>query len=133
MIDRLDFHHVGYACADLASESSRLAVLGYEIEGDDFTDQTQGVKGRFLIGGGPRLELLSNLPDSDTLQGLLKNGTKMYHLGYWASDLERDVENLRSRQAKVIVPPVKSRYFETRICFLALRNGLVVELIERQL
>lgn len=131
MIAGLDFHHVGYACMDLTRECSHLAVFGYRIEGDVFVDSKQGVKGQFLVGGGPRLELLTNLPDCDSLTGLLKSGAKLYHLGYVAADFDRDIESLRDAGAKVIAPPVQSAYFGTRICFLALRNGLVIELIER--
>ena len=51
--------------------------LGYKPEGNRFSDARQGVAGLFLVGGGPRLELLEPLDDSDTLLPWLKSGTRM--------------------------------------------------------
>jgi methylmalonyl-CoA/ethylmalonyl-CoA epimerase len=59
----LEFHHIGVACKDIESETKISMNLGYEIEGEDFIDPVQGVSGRFLVGGGPRLELLAPLTE----------------------------------------------------------------------
>jgi hypothetical protein len=64
-LSQLSFHHIGVACKDLGMETDKLKILGYAREGDDFIDPIQGVKGRFLSGQMPRLELLVPLyPDS---------------------------------------------------------------------
>ena len=62
--DCLAFHHVGFACTDLDAEERVFACFGYTPEGQDFQDPVQGIRGRFLASGGPRLELLSELPGS---------------------------------------------------------------------
>jgi len=127
----LSFHHVGVACRDLQVEMERLAPLGYVMEGSFFIDETQGVEGAFLIGGGPRLELLRPLHEQGVLTPWLKTGTKLYHLAYAAGDhLQEEASALRKQGAKVVVPPVAATAFNgAYICFLMMPNMLLVELI----
>jgi len=127
---KLQFHHIGDACLDLDSETRRLAVLGYAPEGPDFTDPIQGVMGRFLSGGGPRLELLAPLNTSGMLTPWLKAGVKLYHLGYETADLAGAVAQLKAERARVMVQPVEAVAFAQRkIAFLLLPNMLLIELI----
>jgi methylmalonyl-CoA/ethylmalonyl-CoA epimerase len=126
----LTFHHVGLACLDLDSESRRLATLGYVAEGKDFNDPIQGVRGRFLNGGGPRLELLAPLTKAGVLSPWLKAGVKLYHLAYQTPNLDAELARMRSEGAKVVVPPVPAAAFEERkIVFLMMPNMLLTELI----
>ena len=126
----LHFHHIGLACRDLDSETRRLSALGYAVEGPDFSDPTQGVSGRFLVAGGPRLELLVPLGQQGTLTPWLKSGVKLYHLAYETPDIEAGLVHLRSQGAKVLVPPVPAVAFGGRqIAFLMLPNMLLVEII----
>lgn len=126
----LRFHHIGVACADLDVETRRLAVLGYVVEGPDFEDLVQGVRGRFLGGQAPRLELLVQTEAQGVLDPWLGNGTKLYHLAYEADDLAIAVDTLRREGARVVVPAVPAVAFDGRqITFLLLRTMLLVELI----
>lgn len=130
---KIFFHHVGVACRDLDSESKRFSLLGYTPEFPDFTDPIQGVTGRFLIGGGPRMELLMSLPGKGTLSPWLKSGVKLYHLAYETSDISMAIDHYREQGAKVIVAPVSSVAFAGRlIAFLMLPNMLLIELIENK-
>lgn len=94
-----EFHHVGYATTSLQKERSFFAFLGYRQEGEDFVDPIQGVMGCFLVGSGPRIELLENLPGADTLTPWLNAGIKMYHLAYLVADIERALEWACSKRA----------------------------------
>ena len=124
------FHHIGVACRDLDSETSRFAALGYEQEGTDFTDPIQGVSGRFLVGGGPRLELLVPLSTEGCLAPWLKTGAKLYHLAYMTPDFDGEILRLRGQGAKTVVQPVPAVAFGgRRITFLMLPNMMLVELI----
>jgi methylmalonyl-CoA/ethylmalonyl-CoA epimerase len=124
------FHHIGVACRDLNSETNRFAALGYAPEGADFTDPIQGVSGRFLVGGGPRLELLVPLSTEGCLAPWLKTGAKLYHLAYIAPDFDGEILRLRGRGAKTVVQPVPAVAFAgRRITFLMLPNMMLVELI----
>jgi len=102
--DQLRFHHVGVACRDLEREAIALAALGYHAECDDFRDLRQGIEGRFVIGPGPRLELLTETEGSHVLEPWLTKGVKLYHQGYEVSDLDLQVEQLISAGAIVVSP-----------------------------
>ena len=43
-----EFHHIGYATASIERERSLFEFLGYQIEGEPFSDTLQGVSGCFL-------------------------------------------------------------------------------------
>lgn len=125
------FHHVGYATTSLVREREFFKHLGYVQEGHDFNDPEQGILGCFLQGPGPRLELLENLPGSDTLTPWLNTGVKMYHLAYQVEDLDKAIVWARSQRGKMTVAPVPAVAFKgRRICFFAFRQGPMLEFIE---
>ena len=129
----LTFHHVGVACADIEVEAARLIPLGYAPEGAAFVDNRQGVRGIFLAGQAPRLELLQPLDDGrpGVLTSFLARDTKLYHLAYLTADLDAAIESLRQERAKLVVPPVPAAAFDGRlIAFLMLPNLMLVELVE---
>lgn len=124
------FHHLGYATTSIEKERSSLALLGYRQEGKAFADPIQGVAGLFVIGSGPRIELLQNLPGAATLMPWLNTGVKVYHFAYLVADLEYAISWARRVRAKVTVPPVPAVAFDMRrISFVMLRNGLILEFI----
>ena len=130
--DGLEFHHVGVACASIASEAERLAILGYRQEGEVFVDPRQGVRGIFVGGQHPRLELLEPYGESGTLSPWIAAGVKLYHLAYLTGDLHASVERLRAQRGKVVSPPAPAVAFEGReIAFVMLPNRLLVELVTR--
>lgn len=94
-------------------------------------DPIQGVRGRFLVGGGPRMELLVSDGPGGVLAPWLKTGQKMYHLAYEVADLGSACAALAKAGAKTVVHPVPAIAFGGRkISFLMLPNMLLVELIE---
>jgi methylmalonyl-CoA/ethylmalonyl-CoA epimerase len=126
----LKFHHVGVISSDIAKEAEQLAVLGYRPEGEEFVDLNQGIRGLFLSGQSPCLELLSPLAPKGVLEPWIKSNTKLYHLAYQTSDLSQAVAALRERGAKVVVRPVPAVAFGGReIAFLILPTMMLVELI----
>ncbi len=127
-----EFHHIGYATESIDRETELFKFLGYEIEGQPFIDEVQGVSGCFLFGPGPRIELLENLPDTDTLTPWINAGVKMYHFAYWVDDIDKAIDWAISQRARIIAQPRPARAFGGRlICFVMFRNGLVLEFIER--
>lgn len=126
------FHHLGYATRSIARERAVFTTLGYRQEGEDFADPRQGVAGCFLTGPGPRIELLENLPGSDTLTPWLGQGARFYHLAYLVDRVADAVAWATAEGARVIVAPVPAVAFGGRpIAFVVFRNLLVLELIER--
>lgn len=129
----LMFHHFGLACRNISVERDVYLQLGYSVEGTEFVDENQGVRGQFLTGGGPRLELLEALPNSSVLESWLLGGSRIYHQAFESDDLERSIEQFFHRKAKMVVEPTPAVAFGGRhICFLVLRNLALIELIERK-
>ncbi|MEQ9142867.1 MAG: VOC family protein [Parvibaculaceae bacterium] len=127
----ISFHHIGWATGSIEKEREYLLRLGYAQEGEEFSDATQGIRGCFLNGLGPRIELLENLSGSDTLTPWLDAGVKMYHMAYLTESLEETLTWIRSHRAKVIVEPVPAVAFGgRRISFVMLPNRFLVEFIE---
>ena len=129
-----EFHHIGCATTSIKRERSLFEFLGYQIEGESFSDTLQGISGCFLTGPGPRIELLENLPGADTLTPWINAGVKMYHFAYWVHDISHAIDWARSRRAKVIVQPLPATAFGGRhISFVMFRNGLMLEFIQTSL
>ena len=123
------FHHLGMATESLEGDLRAYRALGYRAEGAVVVDERQGVKGQFLVGSGPRLELLESLPGSKTLAPFLSRGIKCYHHAYEVESLENSLAALRAAGAKQLAPPVASAPLNRRIVFLILPNRWIVELI----
>lgn len=127
----LKFHHLGVACRDIEKEFSIWAQLGYRPEGTTFVDKTQGVKGLFLRGTGPRLELLEDLPGHKTVAPWLERGVKIYHTAFQVREIRKEIDFLTQNRARVVTPLVPACAFNgCLITFLMLKNLALIELIE---
>jgi methylmalonyl-CoA/ethylmalonyl-CoA epimerase len=129
------FHHVGVACANIATEASYFATLGYVGEGEAFEDPIQGVRGLFMAGQSPRLELLEALVSgsSGVLAPWLAKGIKLYHLAYFVRRLGPAIDAMRTRRGKLVVAPVPAVAFGGRdIAFVMLPNRMLIELISSE-
>lgn len=128
------FHHVGFATTSIESEFDFFSALGYRQENNSFSDPIQGVKGVFVVGGGPRIELLENLPNRTTLTPWLNGGVKIYHYAYIVDDIAACLSWIAERGGKVVVPPVSAVAFPGRkICFARFRRGVMLEFIEKNI
>ena len=127
----LTFHHLGVASPDLTAEVDALSSLGYSAVGAPFTDPVLGVRGLFLRGCGPQLEVLEQLPGSTVLDGWLARGVRIYHEAFLAEPLEAELQKLQARGARLIGRPTPAVAFEgRRVCFVMLRGSILTELVE---
>lgn len=124
------FHHLGVACESVAAEMPFWQQLGYRPEGARFVDEPQGIAGLFMVGNGPRLELLEPTPGSQTLAPWLKRRIKFYHMGYLVPAFDAAVERLVVDGATVARSPMMSVYFGSRIAFFMTSSMALIELIE---
>jgi methylmalonyl-CoA/ethylmalonyl-CoA epimerase len=124
-------HHLGVACKDLSVDSAQLEAMGFVREGGDFEDPRQGIRGRFLVGGGVRFELLEDLPGLGVLAPWLAARTRIYHQAYETFDLEGSLERLLDVGARIARPPLPAVAFGGRsVVFAMLPTMLLIELIE---
>ena len=128
------FHHIGIATESIARDEAVYVQLGYEPEGEKFLDPGQGVRGVFLVGPGPRLELLEPHEGSATLEPWLRAGSRMYHQAYEVDDLDASLASARKElRAHVLRAPMPAPAFGGRpVSFLMLRNRSMIELIQAQ-
>jgi methylmalonyl-CoA/ethylmalonyl-CoA epimerase len=125
------FHHIGVACRDMEKEAEALRLVGYELEGEYFTDPLQKIHGCFLTGPGPRMELLAPLDESSPIVSWLKKDIKMYHQAYEVDAIDSSLAALTAHQAVVLSRPKPAVAFGGRkVAFLMLPNRLLVELVE---
>ena len=129
------FHHVGVACTDITTEAAQFGTLGYVAEGEAFEDPIQGVRGLFMAGQSPRVELLEPMStdSSGVLTPWLASGIKLYHLAYCVPQLGAAIDAMRARRGKLVVAPVPAVAFGgRRIAFVMLPNRLLIELISSE-
>jgi methylmalonyl-CoA/ethylmalonyl-CoA epimerase len=127
----LAFHHIGIACRSVEAERPHFECLGYETEGPPFVDEQQGIRGQFLVGGGPRLELLEPAFGSATLSPWLNKGIRMYHSAYVCDILDTVGNSLRAAGAKCVRSPLPAVAFGgANIAFFMLPNRSLIEIIE---
>jgi len=125
-----EFHHLGQACRAIEREIGFVERLGYRRDGKAFEDSVQGIRGQFMVGAGPRLELLEDLPGRDTLGPWLDAGIRIYHMAYMVDDLGPAIEWGRGQRGKLIVPPVPAVAFKYHaICFMMFPNRSMLEFI----
>lgn len=125
------FHHVGMACRNITVELGELALLGYKAEGPRFEDPIQQVFIQFVSGGGPRLELIQPANPQSPVNGVLKRGSKFYHLAYEVDELEKAIDQFKADNFFPVAPAAPAVAFGMRrIVFLTSEAFTLVELIE---
>ena len=131
MIEGLHFHHLGVACQNLEREAAAFRTLGYEIIGEVFTDPVQRVRGCFLRGPGPDLELLAPTDETSPLKPWLNKGVQIYHQAYEVESLKDTVGTLIENGGRIMSPPKPAEAFAGReIAFVMLPNLFLIELIQ---
>ncbi|PPQ21402.1 hypothetical protein CV770_01330 [Bradyrhizobium sp. AC87j1] len=127
----LHFHHLGMACRNIATELPELETTGYRPEGPIFEDPIQQVRIQFVSGGGPRLELIEPASPQSPVMGVLKRGSKFYHLAYEVARFDDAIAHFRERQYLPVSSPAPAVAFDMRrIVFLASATLTLIELIE---
>jgi len=125
------FHHLGVATRRLAREVEGWRAIGYSQEGAGFEDPVQGVRGIFLTGPGPRLEILEPLAGSTMLDGWIDRGIRIYHQAFEVPDIKVALDAVSLLGAKTVVHPVSAVAFDGRlIAFTMLPTMHMMEFIE---
>lgn len=127
----MSFHHIGVATESIEKEYNVYRLFGYIREDSVFEDETQGIRGQFIISDkGPRLELLENLPQRNTLDRWIEGNIKNYHFAYKIKNFDEVFNSLKLKKVRAITRPEISTYFKKRICFFVLPNKFMIEFIE---
>lgn len=136
----IEFHHLGFACKNMEQEKSRFLALGYQQEGEMFEDHHQGVRGQFLsfeasnhhAATSPRIELLEDLPGSNTLEPWLEKSAPLYHMAYLSEDIDLSIDWARKQHGKLVSKPYPAVAFNLRpVCFVLFRGNFMLEFIQK--
>lgn len=128
---RADFHHIGLACHSIALEEPFMADLGLVAEGIPIDDPIQNVRVQFYSGPGPRIELIEPLGPQSPIQGVLKRGTRLYHLAYTSTEFDICYAELSGRGYRAMTEPAPAAAFDmNRIVFMLSPTLMLIELID---
>jgi len=125
------FHHIGLACRSIEDEAAGVAAIGYAAEGPPIDDPIQKVRVQFFAGTGPRIELIEPVAADSPVSGIVKRGTKFYHLAYEVKDFDGAIDILGGHGFRAVGPAAPAVAFGMRrIVFLMSKTGMLLELIE---
>jgi methylmalonyl-CoA/ethylmalonyl-CoA epimerase len=125
------FHHIGVACPAIPAARAAYEAIGYEFE-SAFEDPIQGVRGEFLVGPGPRIELLEDLPGRTTVAPwIARRMPTSYHLAWLVADFDAALAWIVSRGGRAAGDPQPAVAFGMRpIVFVLVKGKSLVELIQ---
>lgn len=125
--------HIGYAVKRIDRAMSSFEKLGFVF--DPIVDDTdRNIKIAFGENNGYRIELVSPLDKEkespvDTYLGNI--GPTPYHICYRSDDLDREIENLKTKGFKVIKDPARAVAFGgKRVVFLMSLGIGLMEIVE---
>ena len=125
------FHHAGVAVHRIDEAMGFLrAALGATEEGQKVHDPEQGVHIQFMMAGGLRIELLEPASNPSPLDGILKRGIGLYHVGYEVDELDERLASMCAAGAAVVSPPKSAVAFGGRRVAFLMWKGSMIELIE---
>ncbi len=124
------FHHLGVACPSIAGARGAYEAMGYQFEGS-FTDEIQGVSGEFLVGPGPRVELLEDLPDRTTVAPWISRRLPtVYHYAWLVPDIAVALDLVATAGGRALSEPQPSVYFAGPIVFAMVKGKTLIELMQ---
>ena len=132
---RLD--HIGLAVNSLDEGAEFWKILGLISQGEDETNEEQGVNIRFLSthsGEPPSLELLSPIsPDTVVAKFIQNRGVGVQQLAFEVENLQETIDSLLSAGVKMIDTVPKHGSHGTKIAFVhpSSTGGVLVELLEK--
>jgi methylmalonyl-CoA/ethylmalonyl-CoA epimerase len=96
---------------------------------------SEGVKTAFFMIGESKIELLeATNPDSPIAKFLIKKGKGVHHIAYDVTDIEKEIERLKSDGFELISASPKDGADNKRIAFLHPKStdGVLVELCQEK-
>lgn len=125
--------HIGYLTGNIIETSKAFQILGYTV-GDIINDDTQQTKICFLFKEGEsNIELVEPYERNKTMQKMVaKKGVSSYHLCYEVDDIDKEYEELISKDWTALFKPVEAPAFNNRkICYFWNSEIGFIELVNK--
>ena len=128
----MKFHHVGYLTDNLKNSIESFKILNYKKKGKLVIDTLLKVQIQFLKNSDNHIiELVKPDRKNIGLINIFKKKIFAYHFAYKVGDLEKSLKKLK-KKFKIIVNPIPAKAFKNKkVAFLKMKNGFIVELIEK--
>ena len=128
----MKFHHVGYLTDNLKNSIESFKILNYKKKGKLVIDNLLKVQIQFLKNTDNHIiELVKPDRKNIGLINIFKKKIFAYHFAYKVGDLEKSLKKLE-KKFKIIVNPIPAKAFKNKkVAFLKMKNGFIVELIEK--
>lgn len=125
-------HHIGYLVKKMDKAIPQFESLGFVSEGDIVYDKIRDIDIMFMVNGEYRIELVSPKSEKSVTWDLLKKtGASPYHLCYYSSNMEDDLNSLRESGYIPTGEPLPAPAFDNkRVVFLYSRHAGMIELVE---
>ena len=130
-------HHVGFVVAAI-QESIQGFVRSLAAQWDEkiFHDPLQKVRVTFLQTQNPgdaQVELIEPAAEDSPILSFLQKGGGLHHLCYEVTNLDSELDQMRSRGLVVVRKPLPAVAFENRrIAWLSTKQKLLLEFLEAQ-
>jgi len=128
----MKIHHIGYLVSDINKAEKQFFLLGYRREADCIYDEMRDADICFYINGEYRIELVAPRSQNSVVYGLLKKYKNTpYHICYYSTELEKDIEQLRDNGYWKIEEPKEAVAINNhRVVFMFNNNSGMIELLE---
>ena len=123
--------HIGYAVKNIDKAKMSMEILGYKFE-PTVEDKDRNIFITFGELDGYRIELVAPMGEGSPVDMYLsKIGPTPYHICYKSSDIEADIEKLKSSHFKVSIPLAPAVAFNNnRVVFLYSLSVGLIEIVE---
>ena len=131
MLQKFNFHHIGYAVCDIAETAFFYTSEGWSMSKITI-DKVQNSQIAFLSKNGqPLIELVSPIDEKSPVGKILeKNGVTPYHICYEVDDIYEAIKIMRKKHFIPLFKPVEAIAFENRpICYIYNKNVGLIELL----
>ena len=127
----MKFHHIGFLTENINNTFNEFNVLNYKKEKKLFVDNVFNVKIQFIKSQTSIIELIKPNKSNIGLINILRNKNYAYHFAYKVKNIDDTIIKLK-KKFKLIVKPTSAIAFNNkRVSFFKMKNGFIIELIER--
>ncbi len=131
MFDKLE--HIGIAVKSITDSDPLFQILlgstCYKVE----EVESEGVKTAFYDGNNVKLELLeATTEDSPISKFIAKRGEGLHHIAFEVDDIEKRMEELKSKGFRLLNEKPKKGADNKLICFIHPKdtNGILIEMCQ---
>lgn len=128
----MKIHHIGYLVKSIEKALPSFESLGFIPQGENVYDEIRDIDILFMNNEGYCIELVEPKSEKSVAWNLLKKmGVTPYHICYFSTDFEKDMDELRAAKFVPMGEPLPAPALgNKRVVFMFSRHSGIIELIE---